>query len=93
MNINSNALNAYQPWHNNSATNTANTHKDNQSHIQTNLTSEGGSVKATSTIEPGSVNLVKESVDSIQIENGVEANVTSIETQDALIGSLLNILA
>lgn len=100
MNISANlsSIQAHQTLMNNSAHNVANVNTDG--FIPKNGTLQegvGGSVRPQ--LSGGTANgsaasqtdLAKEMTDQVTLERGAEANVAAIRTQDAMIGSLLDI--
>ena len=100
MNIsaNLNSIQAHQTWMNNNANNIANVNTDgfiptdttisnpskNTLTAQSSLASDNGSSKSQT-------NLAKELPDQINIQAATSVNVTTIKTQDEMLGTLLDI--
>ena len=100
MNISANvsSIQANQTFMNNNANNIANVNSDGFVPTQTTISDAGGSVQANSSLatdngsEKSQTNLTKELTDQIVIENVNEVNVKAIQTQDKMLGSLLDII-
>lgn len=89
-----------QTYMNNSAANVANSNTDNYVPRNTTINeTKGGGTKADTTLatDNGSAqsqtNLAKEITDQMMIQNVNEANVKAIQTQNNVMGSLLDIKA
>ena len=102
MNISSNvsSIQAHQSALNTSANNVANVNTDGFIPNSTTINEGASGSITTSTSQAtdnGSVksqtDLSKELTDEIVLSRGVEANVSSIKTQDQMVGSLLDIKA
>jgi flagellar hook protein FlgE len=102
MNISSNvsSLQAHQSALNTTAHNVANVNSDGYIPSDTNIVEASNTSVTTSTAsatDNGSANsqtdLTKELTDQIVYERGFEANVSAIQTQDQLTGTLLDIKA
>jgi len=98
MNISNNvsSILAHQTWLNNSAQNVANVNTDGFIPTQTTLNGDNpvlaSSQKSTDTGSPKSqTDLAKELPDQIIVEAGVAVNVTTIRTQDEMLGTLLDL--
>ena len=100
MNISTNvsSIQANQTFMNNNANNVANVNTDGFVPTQTNISDAGGAVKANSSLstdngsEKSQTNLTKEITDQIVIENVNEVNIKAIQTQNQMLGSLLDII-
>ncbi len=92
MQVNINSINAHFDWMANSANNIANVNTDGYKSIDTTLSSDNGNIQAKSSSSDNGVNLAKELVDQVPMSAGVEANVKAIETQEKMIGSVIDML-
>ncbi len=100
MNISANvsSLQANQTFMNNNAHNVANVNTDGFVPTKTNISDAGGSIQAKSSLssDNGSAtsqtDLNKEITDQVVIENVNEVNIKAIQTQDQMLGSLLDII-
>lgn len=101
MNISNNisSIGAHQSMLNTSANNVANVNTDGFIPKDTKISNTNGSPVANTSVatDTGSLksqtDLAKEIPDQIISQNGVAANVSAIQTQDAMFGSLLDIKA
>jgi len=101
MNISNNisSITAHQSMMNTNANNIANVNTDKFVPSDTRMSSNSGSVTANTRIadNTGSIksqtDLAKEIPDQIVVQGTTAANVTSIKTQDEMLGSLLDIKA
>lgn len=101
MNISNNvsSIQAHQSMMNTNANNVANANTDSFVPSDTRMSNSGGSVTANTKMADNTgstksqTNLAKEIPDQIIIQGATAANVTSIKTQDQMLGSLLDIKA
>ena len=93
MQVNANAMNAMSTWMNNSANNVANVNTQTYKATQTTLSEEANSVVANSSTTENNTDLTTEFPDQIALEAGFEANTKPIQTEDEMIGSLLDMKA
>ncbi len=93
MQVNANAMNAMSTWMNNSANNVANVNTQTYKATQTTLSEEANSVVANSSKTDNGTDLTTEFTDQIALEAGFEANTKPIQTEDEMIGSLLDMNA
>ena len=93
MQVNANAMNAMSTWMNNSANNVANVNTQTYQATQTTLSEEANSVVANSSKTENNTDLTTEFTDQIALEAGFEANTEPIQTEDEMIGSLLDMKA
>ncbi len=93
MQVNVNSINAHMDWMSNNANNIANVNTDGYNAIDTTLDDANANIVASSSRSENGTNLAKDLTEQIPISAGVEANVKAIETQDKIVGSLLDMLA
>ncbi len=93
MQVNTNAMNAMSTWMNNSANNVANVNTPSYQATQTTLSEEANSVVARSSKTDSRTDLTTEFTDQITLEAGFEANTKPIQTEDEMIGTLLDMKA
>jgi len=101
MNISSNisSINSHQTMMNTSANNVANVNTDGFRPSDTKISSNSESTKADTRLsdDTGSkksqTDLAKELTDQIIAQDATAVNVSAIETQDQMLGSLLDIKA
>jgi len=93
MQINSTAMMAMSNWMNNSANNVANVSTDNYKATQTTITDQNNAVVANSSQTQNSTDLATEITDQTVLNKGFEANTKPIQTQDEMLGSLLDMKA
>ncbi len=93
MQINSTAMMAMSNWMNNSANNVANVSTDNYKATQTTITDQNNAVVANSSQTQNSTDLATEITDQTVLSKGFEANTKPIQTQDEMLGSLLDMKA
>ncbi|MFK5881831.1 MAG: flagellar biosynthesis protein FlgE [Sulfurospirillum sp.] len=92
MQVNTNSINAQFDWLSNSSSNVANINTDGYKAIDTVLSNQGKDIIANSSRSKQGVSLVKELSDQNLISIGVEANVKAINTQNKILGTLLDML-
>ncbi len=101
MNISNNisSIAAHQSMMNTNANNIANVNTDRFTPSDTRMSSNNGSVTANARMSDDSgsmrsqTDLAKEIPDQMIVQGATAANVTSIKTQDEMLGSLLDIKA
>ncbi|WP_067176684.1 flagellar basal body rod C-terminal domain-containing protein [Sulfurospirillum sp. UCH001] len=93
MQINANALTAMSNWMNNSANNVANVNTEKYNATQTTIENQGNTVVAQSSKTEQGTDLATEMTDQIALETAFEANTKPIQTQDQMLGSLLDMKA
>jgi flagellar hook protein FlgE len=93
MQINSTAMTAMSSWMNNSANNVANVNTKDYQSVQTTITNQDNAVVAQSSQGKSGTDLATEFTDQIALNAGFEANTKPIQTQDEMLGSLLDMKA
>ncbi len=93
MQVNVNSINAQLDWLGNNSNNIANINTDGYKATNTVLNSEGKDMTAISTKSDHGTNLVKDLSDQSLISTGVKANVEAINTENKILGTLLDMLA
>lgn len=93
MQINANAMTAMSNWMNNSANNVANVNTDKFNATQTTINNQNNTVVAQSSQTESRTDLGSEFTDQIALETAFEANTKPIQTQDEMLGSLLDMKA
>lgn len=93
MQINANAMMAMSNWMGNSAHNVANVNTDEFKATQTTITNQNDSVVAQSSQTENSTDLATEFTDQIALEGAFEANTKPIQTQNEMLGTLLDMKA
>jgi len=93
MQINSTAMMAMSNWMNNSANNVANVNTEKFNATQTTITDQNSAIVAQSSKTTQGTDLATEFTDQISIDKSMKANMTTIKTEDEMIGSLLNMKA
>jgi flagellar basal body rod protein FlgC len=93
MQINANAMTAMSNWMNNSANNVANVNTEKFNATQTTINNQNNTVVAQSSQTKSSTDLASEFTDQIALETAFEANTKPIQTQDEMLGSLLDMKA
>ncbi len=93
MQVNVNSINAQLDWLGNNSNNIANINTDGYKATDTVLNSEGKDITAISTKSDRGTNLVKDLSDQSLISTGVKANVEAINTENKILGTLLDMLA
>ncbi len=97
MNISTNisSIQAHQTWLNSSAQNIANVNTDEYIPTQTTINENGTKANSSLATDNGSqksqTDLAKELPDQIVVNGGISVNVTTIKTQDEMLGTLLDI--
>ena len=91
MQVNQNAMNAYNDFMASSARNVANVNTEGYEASRTVFESFGeGDVSAVSASTSKPTQLARDFTDQISIENGFDAQVKSISTKDEMLGTLLD---
>ena len=91
MQVNQSAMGAYSNFMANNAQNVANVNTDGYEATRTVFQNNGtGDVSAVSETTGSSTSLARELTDQISIENGFDAQVRSISTQDEILGTLFD---
>ena len=93
MQINANAMTAMSNWMNNSANNVANVNTEKYNATQTTIENQGNTVVAQSSKTEQGTDLATEMTDQIALETTFGANTKPIQTQDHMLGSLLDMKA
>lgn len=94
MQVNANSMMAHSNWMASNSNNVANVNSKNFKATDTTLQSQAeGDVQATFSKSEASTDLTKEITEQIPIEEGFEAQVAAIKTQDEMLGSLLDLQA
>ncbi|MFW9618367.1 MAG: flagellar basal body rod C-terminal domain-containing protein [Sulfurospirillum sp.] len=93
MQINANAMTAMSNWMNNSANNVANVNTEKYNATQTTIENQGNTVVAQSSKTEQGTDLATEMTDQIALETAFEANTKPIQTQDQMLGFLLDMKA
>ena len=88
---NTNAMTSISNWMNNNANNVANVNTEGYKSTQTTISNSEGSIVAQSSKTENGTDLAKELTDQISIEKSLEANVKAVQTQDTMVGSLLDL--
>jgi flagellar hook protein FlgE len=91
MQVNVSSIRAHSDFLANSANNIANINTNDFEATETTLDNENGEVIAQSSKTQNGTDLAKELTDQISISDGIEANVQAINTQDKMVGSLLDL--
>jgi flagellar hook protein FlgE len=92
MQVNISSIGAHTNFLANNANNIANINTNDFEATETTLDNENGEVVAKSSQTQNGTDLAKEITDQISITKGIEANVQAINTQDKMIGSLLDLM-
>ena len=93
MQVNANSMMAHSSWMNANANNIANLNSEIFNASNTTIQNSSDSLKAVFSSTSDKTNLAKDMVEQIPISGGFNAQVVAIETQEQMIGSLLNIKA
>lgn len=93
MQINATAMTAMSNWMNNSANNVANVNTEKYNATQTTITNQDNAVVAQSSKSTNGTDLATEFTDQIALDKSFEANADTIQTQDEMLGSLLDMKA
>ncbi|AFL68803.1 flagellar basal body rod C-terminal domain-containing protein [Sulfurospirillum barnesii] len=93
MQVNANAMMAMSNWMGNNAHNVANVNTDEFKATQTTLSNQSGSVVAQSRATQSGTDLANELSEQVVIEASFEANTKPIQTQNEMLGSLLDMKA
>jgi len=92
MQINANSMMAHTNWMASNSNNVANVNSDNYQATDTTLNETvNGSVQATFSKSNNATDLSKEMTEQIPIERGFEANARVIQTEEQMIGSLIDL--
>lgn len=93
MQVNINSINAQFDWMANNSNNVANINTDGYKAIDTTIDSSLGGVVANSDISKQDTDLTKELTDQTMITNAVKANAQALNTENKIVGTLLDMLA
>jgi len=91
MEVNQSSMQAHAAFMASSAHNVANVNTNPFDATRTVLNNSGGSVQAVQSPSGGPTQISRELRDQILVENGFDAQIRSIQTEDNMIGSLLDI--
>jgi flagellar hook protein FlgE len=92
MQVNATSMMAHTNWLASNSNNIANINTDDYKATDTTLTSSSqNSVDATFSKSNSNTQLEKELTEQIPIERGFEANVKAVQTEEQMIGSLIDL--
>jgi flagellar hook protein FlgE len=92
MQVNATSMTAHTNWLASNSNNIANVNTNDYKATDTTLNSNGeNSVDATFSKSDSSTQLEKELTEQIPIERGFEANTKAIQTEEQMIGSLIDL--
>lgn len=92
MQVNANSMMAHANWMASNSNNVANVNTQDYAATQTTLQSgQNGNVTATFESTQSGTDLAREMTEQISIENGSEAQTRAIQSQDEMIGSLIDL--
>lgn len=92
MQINANSMMAHTNWMASNSSNVANVNSSNYQATDTALNeTASGSIEATFSKGDNATDLSKEMTEQIPIERGFEANARVIQTEEQMIGSLIDL--